>query len=81
MSVSMVKICNSSIVLPICLIYETCLNIGVLPDYWKKTKVLSIHKKESRQLKKTTDRYSSVVKSLRNLFLIPYTEILLTINF
>ena len=52
MSVSMVKICDSSIVRPLCLTYETCMHTGLFPDNWKKANVLPIHKKESRQLKK-----------------------------
>ena len=52
MSVFMVKICDSSIVRPLCLVYETCLHTGIFPDNWKKANVLPIHKKESRQLKK-----------------------------
>ena len=52
MSVSVVKICDSSIVRPLCLIYETCLHTGVFLDNWKKANVLPIHRKESRQLKK-----------------------------
>ena len=48
MSVSVVKICDSSIVRSLCLIYET----GLFPDNWKKANVLPIHKKESRQLRK-----------------------------
>ena len=52
MSVSMVKICDSSIVRPLCLIYETCLHTSVFSDNWKKANVLPIHKKESGQLKK-----------------------------
>ena len=56
MSVSMVKICDSSIVRPLCLIYETCLHTGLFPDNWKKASVLPIHRKESRQLKKNYRR-------------------------
>ena len=85
MSVSIVKICDSSIVQPLCSSYETCMHTGVFPDNWKKTNVLPIHRKESMQLKKktTTDRYHyclSVVRSLGKLFLTPCIDILLTIN-
>ena len=52
MLVSMVKICDSSIVRSLCLIYKTCFHTGVFPDNWKKANVFPIHKKESRQLKK-----------------------------
>ena len=48
----MLKICDEAIVLPLKLIYTNCLVKGVYPNFWKKVNVLSIHKKESRQLKK-----------------------------
>ena len=60
------------------------MHTGLFPDNWKKAKnILPIHKKESRQLTKTTDQYHyylSVVKLLRKLFLTPCIDILLTIN-
>ena len=52
LSVSMLKICDYSIVRPLCLIYKECLGTGNFPMSWKKANVLPIHKKESRQLKK-----------------------------
>ena len=52
LSVSMVKICDSSIARPLCLIYETCMHTGLFSDNWKKANILPIYKKESRQLKK-----------------------------
>ena len=52
MSVSMVKICDSSIVRPLWLIYETCMHTGLFPDNWKKANVLPVYKTESRQLRK-----------------------------
>ena len=50
-SVSMIKICDMSIVEPLCLIFEKCLETGSYPSIWKKANVISIHKKESRQNK------------------------------
>ena len=80
----MVKICDSSIVQPLCFIYETCMHTGLFPDNWKKANVFPIQKKESRQLKKTTDQYHyylSVAKFLRKLFLTPCIDNqLLTLN-
>ena len=84
MYVSMVKICDSSIIRPLYLIYGTCLDTCVFRDNWKKVNVLLSIKKESSHLKKTTNRYHYylyVVKSLRKLFLTPCIDILLTINF
>ena len=51
-SVSMIKICDHSIVEPLCLIFEQCLATGKYPSIWKKANVIPIHKKESRQSKK-----------------------------
>ena len=52
MLASIVKICGSSVALPLCLIYETCLHTGVFPDNWEKVNILPVHKKESCLLKK-----------------------------
>ena len=52
LSVSMLKICDYSIVRPLCLIYKACLETGNFPMSWKKANVFPIHRKESRQLKK-----------------------------
>ena len=51
LSISMIKICDAKIVIPLCLIYEKCLATGKFPESWKKANVLPIHKKESRQIK------------------------------
>ena len=50
-SVSMIKICDMSIVELLCLIFEKCLETGSYPSIWKKANVIPIHKKESRQNK------------------------------
>ena len=50
-SVSMIKICDMSIVEPLCLIFEKCLETGSYPSIWKKANVIPIHKKDSRQNK------------------------------
>ena len=51
LSFSTLKICDSSIVRPLCLIYKECLATGNFPMSWEKANVLPIHKKESRNLK------------------------------
>ena len=53
LSISMIKICDAEIVIPLCLIYEKCLATGKFPEIWKKANVLPVHKKESRQVKNT----------------------------
>ena len=51
-SVFMIKICDSSIVDPLCMIFGKSLSTGLYPSSWKKGKIIPIHKKESRQNKK-----------------------------
>ena len=57
LSVSMLNVCDYSIVRPLCLIYKECLETGNFPMSWKNANVLPIHKKGSRQLKKITSQY------------------------
>ena len=52
LSILVIKICDHSIVRPLCLIYERCIESGQYPQAWKRTNVSPIHKKECRQLKK-----------------------------
>ena len=51
-SASMIKICDCSIVEPLCLIFEKCLDTGKYPSIWKKANIVPVHKKGSRQSKK-----------------------------
>ena len=50
-SITMIKICDLSIVEPLCLIFEDCLEKGMYPSLWKKANVIPIHKKDSRRCK------------------------------
>ena len=47
----MIKICDSSIVNPLLIIFEICIREGIFPDMWKMSNVCPIHKKESKNLK------------------------------
>ena len=47
----MIKNCDSSIVNPLLIIFETCIREGIFPDMWKMSNVCPIHKKESKNLK------------------------------
>ena len=51
-SIAMIKICDDSIVDPLCLIFEKCLETGIYPSAWKKANIIPVHKKQSRQSKK-----------------------------
>ena len=48
-SIAMIKIYDSSIVEPLCMIYEECLMKEFYPSLWKRANVTPVHKKKSRQ--------------------------------
>ena len=50
-SAHMIKLCDSSIVEPLCLIFEKCIETGKYPSIWKKANIVPVHKKDSRQNK------------------------------
>ena len=50
-SINMIKLCDESIIKPLCMIFKKFMETGVYPYAWKKSNVVPIHKKESRQLK------------------------------
>ena len=47
----MLKICDSSIVNPIQVIFETCIHEAVFPEKWKISNVTPVHKKEAKNIK------------------------------
>ena len=51
-SVAMIKICDNSIVDPLCCIFERCLETGIYPSQWKKANTIPVHKKGCKQNKK-----------------------------
>ena len=51
LSVSMIKLCDTAIVEPLCMIFERCITNGVYPSSWKKENIVPIHKKGNRQCK------------------------------
>ena len=50
------KICDQSIVKPLSIIYQNCLNTGTFPDIWKKSNIVPAHKKGDK-LSITIDQY------------------------
>ena len=46
LSIRMIKTCGDAITFPLKLIFKSMINEGVFPDYWKKSNVVLIHKKE-----------------------------------
>ena len=48
----MIQMCDSSLVIPLSIIYTNCVNKGVFPKFWKMANVVPVHKKDSKQLLK-----------------------------
>ena len=46
----MIKICDQSIVKPLSLIYQSCLNTGTFPNIWKNRNIVPVHKKGDKQV-------------------------------
>ena len=46
----MLKLCRDSIWKPLEIIFKNSLKEGVFPDEWKKATVVSIHKKQDKQI-------------------------------
>ena len=63
----MIKICDSSIVTPIKIIFETCIREGIFPEKWKMSIVCPIHKKEAKHLKENY-RHISLLPILGNIY-------------
>ena len=54
LSIRMVKACGNSISFPLKLIFKSIINEGVFPEDWKKSNVVPIHIKESKNLIKNS---------------------------
>ena len=46
----MIKICDSSIVKPLSIIFCNSLNSGIFPDNWKRSNIAPVHNKGNKQL-------------------------------
>ena len=66
-SVHMIKICDASIVEPLCLIFEKSLDVGTFPSAWKEANIVPIHKKGCRQ-NKTNYRPISLLPIFGKIF-------------
>ena len=49
-SIRMVKICAISIVEPLSIIFNNCINQSMFPNIWKKSNICPIHKKGDKQI-------------------------------
>ena len=50
-SVTMLLLCSLEVALPLQIIFQKCINMGMFPDSWKYANVQHIHKKDNRQIK------------------------------
>ena len=50
-SVRMIKMCDSSLIKPLKLIFQNCLRHGIFPETWKRANVVPVHKKNEKNLK------------------------------
>ena len=48
-SIRMLKICGSSILKPLAMIFKQCIETGVVPSEWKKANIIPIHKKGTKK--------------------------------
>ena len=53
----MIKLYNKSIIPAISLLYKNCINSEILPDIWKRSNVVPVHKKGDKQV---VDNYRPV---------------------
>ena len=53
--IRMLKICNSTIVEPLSIMFNNCINQRILPDIWKIDQ--PIHKKDDKQIISIPDQY------------------------
>ena len=60
-SIRMLKICDSVLVEPLSLIYNNCINSGVLPDIWKRSHIIPTYKKNDKRC----------INNYRPVFLLP----------
>ena len=44
----MIKICSQAVNIPVKIICEESIKKGIFPEIWKKTNVVSVHKKEGK---------------------------------
>ena len=49
-SIRMIKTCDQSIVKPLSIIYQNCVNTGTFPDIWKKSNIVPVHKQDDKQI-------------------------------
>ena len=49
-SIRMIKLCGKSIVKPLSMIFNNCIDTGTFPDIWKRSNIIPVHKKGDKQI-------------------------------
>ena len=49
-SISSRMLCDSALVKPLSVIFNSCINQSIFPDIWKKSNICPIHKKVDKQI-------------------------------
>ena len=73
-SIRMIKLCGKSIVKPLSMIFNNCIDTGTFPDIWKRSNIIPVHKKDDKQI---VDNYRpvSLLPIFGNNFLRNYFSI------
>ena len=56
-SIRMLKLCDKSIITPLSLLSQNCIDTRTFPDTWKKSNIVPVHKKGDKQI---VDNYGPV---------------------
>ena len=56
-SIRMLKLCDKSIIPPLSLLFQNCIDTRTFPDTWKKSNIVPVHKKGDKQI---VDNYRPV---------------------
>ena len=83
-SIKMIIICGESITVPLKITFEQSLKEKKFSEVWKKANVVTVHKKEEKNLIKNYRQsvyFQYLVKFMKELSTMPSSIILKTINF
>ena len=56
-SIRMIKICDKSLTKPLIILFKNSPKYSYYPDIWKRSNIIPVHKKNDKQLLKTTDQF------------------------
>ena len=75
-SIRMLKLCDKSIIPPLSLLFQNCIDTRTFPDTWKKSNIVPVHKKGDKQI---VDNYRPV--SLLPILGKIFERIIFNLNF